>query len=154
MSATTSGSDLNHATRENSVEQAPAQQLSARSRARTPAEGEGVVLSDKAAETIKGILEKDNHPETMYLFVGVKGGGCSGFQYVLDLRDEAHSPVAELDEVFESHGITIVCDIKSYVGGALSGTTIDYQESLMGAGFVFNNPNAKHTCGCGSSYSA
>lgn len=137
---------------ESTPSQTPA--VSVRQRARTPAQGEGIVLTDKAAETIKGILQKDNYPESMYLFVGVKGGGCSGLQYVLDLRDEAHAPVAETDEVFESHGIAIVCDFKSYMVGALTGTTIDYQESLMGAGFVFNNPNAKHSCGCGSSYSA
>ena len=117
-------------------------------RARTSA------LTEKAAEQVRAYLEKDNHPDTMYLFVGVKGGGCSGLSYILDLRDEAHAPVKETDEVFLSQGIVIVCDLKSYVVGNLSGTTIDYQEGMMGAGFTFNNPNAKHTCGCGSSYSA
>ena len=93
-------------------------------------------------------------PATTYLFFGVKGGGCSGLTYVLDLRDERSAPVAETDEVFESHGIVIVCDFKSYEVGNLSGTTIDFQEGLMGKGFTFQNPNAKHSCGCGSSYSA
>lgn len=127
---------------------------SVRQRARTPEEGKGVTLSDKAASQIKEILTKDNYPDTMYLYVGVKGGGCSGLQYVLDLRDEAHAPAADTDEVFLSHDIPIVCDLKSFVVGNLDGTTIDYHEGLMGAGFTFNNPNAKHTCGCGSSYSA
>ncbi len=128
--------------------------LAVRRRAKVPEENQGVVLTEKAADQIKAILKKDNHPDTTYLFVGVKGGGCSGLQYVLDLRDEAHAPVNETDEVFLSHDIPIVCDLKSFIVGNLAGTTIDYQESLMGAGFTFHNPNAKHTCGCGASYSA
>jgi len=127
---------------------------SVRERARVVEPGKGIELSEVAAKQIKEILEKEQHPATMYLFVGVKGGGCSGFQYVLDLRDEAHAPVNPNDEVFLSHDIPVVCDLKSFIVGNLAGTYIDYQESLMGAGFVFNNPNAKHTCGCGSSYSA
>lgn len=123
-------------------------------RAKPAPEGQGIHLTEKAAETIQNILKKDNYPDTMYLYVGVKGGGCSGLQYVLDLRDEAHAPVSDKDEVFESRGITVVCDLKSYIVGNLTGTVIDYQESMMGAGFTFNNPNAKHSCGCGSSYSA
>lgn len=126
----------------------------ARQRARPSAAGEGLLLTEKAAAQIQAVLRKENYPDTMYLYVGVKGGGCSGLQYVLDLRDETHAPVNETDEVFESLGIVIVCDLKSYVVGNLSGTTIDYHDGLMGAGFTFNNPNAKYTCGCGSSYSA
>ncbi|MBI5862985.1 MAG: iron-sulfur cluster assembly accessory protein [Planctomycetes bacterium] len=127
--------------------------LVVRDRAKEVPTEAGIGLSEKAAAQIKQILEKDNYPDTMYLFVAVKGGGCSGFQYVLDLRDEALAPVAETDEIFLSHGIPIVCDLKSFVAGNLGGTTIDYQDGLMGAGFTFSNPNAKHTCGCGSSYS-
>ncbi len=99
-------------------------------------------------------MEKEQYPDSMYLYVGVKGGGCSGLQYVLDLRDESHAPINDTDEVFESHGFLIVCDLKSYIVGNLTGTLIDYQDGLMGAGFTFNNPNAKHKCGCGSSYTA
>jgi iron-sulfur cluster assembly protein len=128
--------------------------LAAKQRAQPVREGQDIHLSDVAAEKVREYLAKDNHPDTMYLFVGVKGGGCSGLSYVLDLRDEANSPVKDSDEVFESKGILIVCDLKSYVVGNLTGTTIDYQEGMMGAGFVFNNPNAKSTCGCGSSYTA
>jgi len=125
-----------------------------RERAREPEAGRGIVLTEKAAEQIKAILKKDNSPESMYLYVGVKGGGCSGLQYVLDLRDEVHAPASDTDEVFLSRDIPIVCDLKSFVVGNLGGTTIDYRESLMGAGFTFDNPNAKQTCGCGASYSA
>lgn len=125
-----------------------------RERAKPQSDGQGIQLSEKAAAQIKKILTEGNYPETMYLFVGVKGGGCSGLQYMLDLRDETAVPVADTDETFLSQELPIVCDLKSYVVGNLSGTLIDYQESMMGAGFTFNNPNAKHTCGCGSSYSA
>jgi len=128
--------------------------LVAKSRAKASREGKDIHLSEKAAEKIKEIIAKDNYPASMYLFVGVKGGGCSGLQYILDLRDEAQAPVRDTDEIFESCGISIVCELKSYVVGNLTGTTIDYQDGLMGAGFVFNNPNAKQTCGCGSSYTA
>ena len=126
----------------------------ARTRAVPPAEGEGVRLTELAAQRVREYIAKMGGADTMYLFFGVKGGGCSGLTYVLDLRDEQSAPVAETDEVFESHGILIGCDFKSYEVGNLSGTTIDFQEGLMGKGFTFQNPNAKHSCGCGASYSA
>jgi iron-sulfur cluster assembly protein len=131
-----------------------APKLVARKRARAAREGADIHLSEKAAEKVREIVTADNFPDTMYLYVGVKGGGCSGLQYVLDLRDETAAPIKDSDEVFESNGLVVVSDFKSYMVGNLSGTTIDYQESMMGAGFTFNNPNAKHSCGCGSSYSA
>lgn len=124
----------------------------ARERARGVEAGQGVQLTAHAAGKIKEILDKDQHPASMYLFVAVKGGGCSGLQYVLDLRDEADHPVRDTDEIYLSNDIVVVVDLKSYVAGNLEGTVIDYQEGLMGAGFTFNNPNAKHSCGCGSSY--
>jgi iron-sulfur cluster assembly protein len=136
------------------VDQAAAAQSALRARAAAAEAGKGIVLTEKAATQIKAIMAKENYPDTMYLFVGVKGGGCSGLQYVLDLRDEAHAPANETDEVFLSHDIPIVCDLKSFLVGNLGGTTIDYQDGLMGAGFTFHNPNARHTCGCGASYSA
>lgn len=137
----------------NSTEQPQTAEASARSRAIEPAEGEGIRLTEKAAGKITEILQNENYPDTMYLYVGVKGGGCSGLQPTLDLRDETKSPIKESDEVFLSNGVTIVCDLNSFVAGSMSGTTIDYQDGLMGTGFAFKNPNAKHSCGCGSSYS-
>ena len=128
--------------------------LKVRERAQPTTESEGIRLTDLAAQRVRDFMVKTESPDTTYLYVGVKGGGCSGLSYVLDLRDERSAPVAETDEVFESHGLIIVCDLKSYIVGNLTGTQIDYQEGLMGAGFTFKNPNAKHTCGCGSSYSA
>jgi iron-sulfur cluster assembly protein len=127
---------------------------SARQRAQAPAEGSGVRLTELAAKYVRQYMEKTENPAAQYVFFGVKGGGCSGLNYVLDLRDENAAPVADTDEVFVSHDIVIVCDLKSYMVGNLSGTTIDYREGMMGAGFTFINPNAKQTCGCGASYSA
>ncbi len=115
---------------------------------------DGIALSEQAAAKVREHIDKAELPASVYLYVGVKGGGCSGLQYVLDLRDEVHSPIADTDEVFRSQDLNVVCDLKSYVVGNMSGTTIDWQETMMGAGFTFNNPNAKHSCGCGSSYSA
>jgi iron-sulfur cluster assembly accessory protein len=124
------------------------------SRAKTPDESSGVRLSEKAAEKVREHIDKEELGDGTYLYMGVKGGGCSGLEYILDLRSQEHAPVGETDEVFHSHGVTIVSDLKSFVVGNLDGTLIDWQETMMGAGFTFVNPNARHTCGCGSSYSA
>jgi iron-sulfur cluster assembly protein len=129
-------------------------QLAVAARAQPATETQGIQLTELAARRVREYMSKTEGPRTSYLFVGVKGGGCSGLSYVLDLRDERSAPPADSDEVFESQGIIIVCDLKSYIVGNLAGTTIDFKDGLVGAGFVFNNPNAKHTCGCGSSYSA
>lgn len=121
-------------------------------RAQTPTENEGIRLTESAAKKIKEILAESDVQNDMYLYIGVKGGGCSGLQYVLDLRDANSNAPEDADEVFLSEEVPIVCDLKSYVVGALGGTEIDYTESLMGSGFVFNNPNAKSQCGCNKSY--
>ncbi|HUL57565.1 MAG TPA: iron-sulfur cluster assembly accessory protein, partial [Usitatibacter sp.] len=75
-------------------------------------------------------------------------GGCSGFSYTLDLTEE---PAGETDEELESQGVKILVDEKSLL--YLSGVEIDFKDEVMGRGFVFKNPNATHTCGCGSSFS-
>jgi iron-sulfur cluster assembly protein len=133
---------------------APGTQIAARSRAATPTETEGVRLTPLAAGKIREYMLKADSPGTQYLFLGVKGGGCSGLSYVLDLRDEKHVPIADTDEVFNSHDVVIVCDLKSYIVGNLTGTEIGFEDGIMGKGFTFKNPNAKQSCGCGSSYSA
>ncbi len=115
-----------------------------------------IVLSETAAKEVKGIIEQQHEtackdgaePNRMYLRVGVKGGGCSGFSYSLDLTDTKR----DADESWEQHGIEVICDSKSLL--YLSGTSIDFKDGMMGRGFVFNNPNATSTCGCGSSFSA
>ena len=78
--------------------------------------------------------------------MGVKGGGCSGLTYILDLVDEPK----EDDKVIEEHGLKLFVDRKSYV--FLAGTILEYSGGLNGKGFVFNNPTAKTTCGCGTSF--
>ena len=107
-------------------------------------------LSEAAAKEIKTIIKDQNLPEgETKLRVGVKGGGCSGFSYMLDLTEEAPTDV---DEQLESHGVKILVDQKSYL--YLNGVEIDFKDEVMGRGFVFKNPNATSTCGCGSSFSA
>ena len=109
-----------------------------------------IMLSETAAKEIKKIIEDQQLPaEQTRLRVGVKGGGCSGFSYMLDLTEE---PAGEMDEVLESHGVKILCDMKSYL--YLNGVEIDFKDEVMGRGFVFKNPNATSSCGCGSSFSA
>lgn len=107
-----------------------------------------VNISERAASEVKTIIQQQSLPENTYLRVGVKGGGCSGFSYTLDLTDS----VGENDEVFDIHGVKVICDSKSYL--YLNGVSVDFKDEVMGRGFVFNNPNASHTCGCGSSFSA
>jgi len=106
-----------------------------------------ISLTEKAAEKVREILvNEDKHDHA--LRVGVKGGGCSGFSYTMDI-DKVFT---ESDQVFEEKGIKIVVDAKSFI--YLSGTQVDYVENLSGSGFSFSNPNATRTCGCGSSFQA
>ncbi|NUQ51844.1 MAG: iron-sulfur cluster insertion protein ErpA [Phycisphaerales bacterium] len=108
----------------------------------------GIVLSEIAAREIRNIIQQQElDAEKVRLRVGVKGGGCSGFSYLLDLTETQK----DTDEIFEQHGIKIICDPKSML--YLSGVTIDFKDEIMGRGFVFHNPNATSSCGCGSSFS-
>jgi iron-sulfur cluster assembly accessory protein len=104
-----------------------------------------ITLTEVAAEKVSDLLTKK--PDHVGLRVGVRGGGCSGFTYFLEFEDK----VAEIDRQLESHGVTIIVDPKSYL--YLMGIEIDYLDNLNGAGFKFNNPNARRTCGCGESFS-
>lgn len=109
----------------------------------------GVILTEAAAKEIKKIIaDQELDADKVRLRVGVKGGGCSGFSYILDLTESQK----DTDEVFEQHGVKIICDPKSLL--YLSGVTINFRDEIMGRGFVFDNPNASGTCGCGSSFSA
>jgi len=109
-----------------------------------------ILLSESAAKEIKKIITEQGLPEAeTKLRVGVKGGGCSGFSYMLDLTEE---PKTDADEELESNGVKILVDMKSYL--YLSGVEIDFKDEVMGRGFVFKNPNATSSCGCGSSFSA
>ena len=106
-----------------------------------------ITITKKAAAKVLGVFKEQSMPEDSYLRVGVKGGGCSGFSYTLDVTDKP----ADDDEVFESNGLKIVVDLKSYL--YLVGTEVDYDDDMLKGGFVFNNPNAKRNCGCGASFS-
>ena len=108
-----------------------------------------MTLTETAAREIKTIIEQQElDADKIKLRLGVKGGGCSGFSYLLDLTETTK----DTDEVFEQHGVSIICDPKSLL--YLNGTTVDFKDEVMGRGFVFNNPNATSTCGCGSSFTA
>jgi len=106
-----------------------------------------ITMTERAADKIKQAFSANKMPEGSCLRVGIKGGGCAGFSYTLDVTDKP----AEDDEVFDSRGVRIVCDPKSHL--YLNGTEIDYEDALIQGGFVFNNPNAKQRCGCGVSFS-
>jgi iron-sulfur cluster assembly protein len=113
------------------------------------AQAQGIILSETAAKEIRHIIqEQELDADKVRLRVGVKGGGCSGFSYLLDLTESQK----ETDEIFEQHGLKIICDPKSLL--YLNGTTVDFKDEIMGRGFVFQNPNATSSCGCGSSFSA
>jgi iron-sulfur cluster assembly protein len=108
-----------------------------------------VMLSEKAANEVKRILDEQKFEAETLLRVGVAGGGCSGFQYSLGF-DKNYD--AKVDSKFESHGVTVVVDKKSAL--FLDGTTVDFYDGLEKRGFTFENPNATKTCGCGSSFQA
>jgi iron-sulfur cluster assembly protein len=103
-------------------------------------------ITEKAAKEVKKIMEENKVPENYGLRVGVKGGGCSGLTYSLGF--DAGSK--EGDTTIEANGIRLFVDGKSLF--YLSGTLLDYTDGLNGKGFVFNNPNAAKTCGCGESF--
>jgi iron-sulfur cluster assembly protein len=105
-------------------------------------------VTEKAAEKIRQLLEKEGLPEASGgLRLGVQGGGCSGLTYALRLETEPR----ERDNIFEAYGARIFIDPKSLL--YLDETTLDYQVTLIRQGFVFQNPHATKSCGCGTSFS-
>ncbi len=104
-----------------------------------------ITVTQLAAQKIKDIKTAQAAPEDSGLRLRVVGGGCSGFQYQLIFD----APKAG-DQVFEAEGVRVVVDPKSFL--YLNGTEVDYVDGLMGAGFTLKNPNARGTCGCGSSF--
>lgn len=129
-----------------------------------------VTVTESAAREVNAIIKQQElDPEKIRLRVGVKGGGCSGFSYILDLTEaqkdtdetwEVRYPLAANATAEAGEGnvavaedtftLRVICDPKSYL--YLNGTVIDFKDEIMGRGFVFNNPNATSTCGCGSSF--
>ena len=104
-------------------------------------------LTEKAAGEVKRIMTEQNVPGAAVLRVGVKGGGCSGFEYALGFEMAADESA---DIVSDWHGVRVAVDQKSAL--YLDGTEIDFYDGLEKRGFVFNNPNATKTCGCGTSF--
>ena len=107
-----------------------------------------IKVSDHAKEKAIQLMTEDGFkPFEDYIRVGVKSGGCSGLEYVLKFDNEK----TDADQVFEDNGIKIIIDKKSIL--YLAATTLEYSGGLNGKGFIFNNPNANRTCGCGESFS-
>ena len=111
-----------------------------------PVMNEEIALTEKAALEVQRLKAAHNIPAHHGLRLSVKVGGCSGFSYVLGFDESAK----ETDRVFASHGVSVFVDPKSLF--YLSGTVLDFSDGLNGRGFVFNNPQASKTCGCGSSF--
>jgi iron-sulfur cluster assembly protein len=107
-----------------------------------------ITLTDKAVTEIKRLQGADESAKGRPLRVQVIGGGCSGMSYKLGFENE---PAGDQDKAFEKDGVVLLIDQKSFL--FLTGTELDFSDGLNGKGFVFNNPNAKRTCGCGSSFS-
>src|SRR4029078_1232448 len=110
-----------------------------------------IIVTEKAAEEVKRIIadqQAAGTAEKLYLRMRVVGGGCSGFQHKLDLDPQVNP---KLDEVFQVHGIEVVVDKRNLL--YLSGVTVDFHNDLNRRGFSVSNPQAKSTCGCGSSFS-
>lgn len=106
-----------------------------------------ITVSENAKNKALSLIKEEGKPVETFIRVGVEGGGCSGLSYKLEFATE----MREGDQVFEDKGIKIVVDKKSFL--YLVGTELDYSGGLNGKGFVFNNPNASRTCGCGESFS-
>lgn len=106
-----------------------------------------ITVTERAKEKAIELMKKDNKPASAFIRVGVEGGGCSGLTYKLEFDTEQLPD----DKVFEDKGIKIVCDKKSFL--YLIGTELDFSDGLNGKGFLFQNPNANRTCGCGESFS-
>ena len=102
-------------------------------------------LTESAARKVQEMIANEDNDQ-MFLRVGVRPGGCSGFSYGMGFDDESH----EDDVSFDLHGVKVVVDKDSL--RFLEGVTIDFKESMMGGGFTIDNPNATASCGCGSSF--
>ena len=115
-----------------------------------PKEGRGVHVTERAAQEIVRVIEEQDMPaDSTWVRIGAKGGGCSGFSYVLDF-DQAGP--TEFDLGFEMHGVKYIVDKKSEF--FMGGTILDFNDDLLNRGFAFKNPSATGTCGCGTSFSA
>lgn len=106
-----------------------------------------ITVTENAKNHALNLIKDENRPADTFIRVGVDGGGCSGLSYKLEFDNQKKDG----DQMFEDKGIKIVVDRKSFL--YLVGTELEYTGGLNGKGFVFNNPNASRTCGCGESFS-
>jgi iron-sulfur cluster assembly protein len=106
-----------------------------------------IKVSESAKQQVAHLIATENHPADAFVRVGVEGGGCSGLMYQLKFDTQ----MGEGDQVFEDNGVKVVVDRKSFL--YLVGTELEFTGGLNGKGFVFKNPNASRTCGCGESFS-
>jgi iron-sulfur cluster assembly protein len=106
-----------------------------------------ITVSENAKNQAIKLMAEGDSPKDSFIRVGVKGGGCSGLAYDLTFDNI----INEGDKVFEDNGVKVVCDKKSIL--YLAGTELDFSGGLNGKGFLFKNPNANRTCGCGESFS-
>lgn len=106
-----------------------------------------ITATKSAVKRLKGVMAADGK-EDHFLRMSVEGGGCSGMTYKMDFENEK----GEFDKEFESNGLTIICDLKSWL--YLKDIEVDYSDDLLNGGFKIKNPNAERTCGCGTSFSA
>ncbi len=105
-----------------------------------------ITLTPNAVNQVRSLLEKQGNPG-YGLRVGISGGGCAGLSYKFDFEEKPQ----ESDKIVEQDGVKVFVDVKSYL--YLNGMEIDYHSDLMSSGFTFSNPNAKSSCGCGTSFS-
>ena len=106
-----------------------------------------ITATKSAVKRLKRVMATDGK-EDHFLRMSVEGGGCSGMTYKMDFENEK----GEFDKEFESNGLTIICDLKSWL--YLKDIEVDYSDDLLNGGFKIKNPNADRTCGCGTSFSA
>ena len=106
-----------------------------------------ITATKSAVKRLKGVMAADGK-ENHFLRMSVEGGGCSGMTYKMDFENEK----GEFDKEFESNGLTIICDLKSWL--YLKDIEVDYSDDLLNGGFKIKNPTAERTCGCGTSFSA
>ena len=106
-----------------------------------------IIVTEGAVKKLKNVMKSDNK-EDYFLRMSVEGGGCSGITYKMDFDKQQK----EFDKVFKSNGLTVICDLKSWL--YLKDVEIDYSDDLLNGGFKIKNPNAERTCGCGTSFSA
>lgn len=105
-----------------------------------------IIVTPKASKKLKGVMSEEGK-DGFALRMGVEGGGCSGMTYKMSFEKAQ----GEFDKVFESNGLTIYCDLKSWL--YVKDITVDFSDDMLNGGFKIKNPNAERTCGCGTSFS-